>query len=130
VKAAGPGTTSFGEVASCCTSSHLAGRTRQEPAASEEANVHYAWTVSRSATGNTPRVYPPDLQPLLQSILAALADIDFVHASEVAIIRDSDADEWLKQSVIRRLEERHRERRTPYVRQLAAVEERIQALAA
>jgi hypothetical protein len=85
---------------------------------------------SRSATGNTPRVYPPDLQPLLQSILAALADIDFVHASEVAIIRDSDADEWLKQSVIRRLEERHRERRAPFVRQLAAMEERIRALAA
>jgi hypothetical protein len=85
---------------------------------------------SRSAIGNTPRVYPPDLQPLLQSILAALADIDFVHASEVALIRDSDADEWLKQSVIRRLDERHRERRASYVRQLAAVEERIRALAA
>ena len=56
---------------------------------------------SRSAIGNTPRVYPPDLQPLLQSILAVLADIDFVHESEVTIIRDSDADEWLKQSVIR-----------------------------
>jgi hypothetical protein len=63
---------------------------------------------SRSAVGNTPRVYPPDLQPLLQSILAALADIDFVHASKVAIVRDSDADEWLKQSVVRRLEERVR----------------------
>jgi hypothetical protein len=62
--------------------------------------------------------------------LAALADIDFVHESEVALVRDSDADEWLKQSVIRRLEERHRERRAPYVRQLAAVEERIRALAA
>ena len=85
---------------------------------------------SRSAIGNTPRAYPPDLQPLLQSILAALADIDLVHASEVALIRDSDADEWLKQSVIRRLDERHRERRAPYVRQLAAVEERIRALAA
>ncbi|QRM34378.1 hypothetical protein [Microvirga sp. VF16] len=84
----------------------------------------------RPALGNTPRVYPPDLQPLLQSILAALADIDFVHESEVAIVRDSDADEWLKQTVIRRLEERHRERRAPYVRQLAAVEERIRALAA
>jgi hypothetical protein len=59
-----------------------------------------------------------------------LADIDFVHASEVALIRNSDVDEWLKQSVIRRLDERHRERRTPYVRQLEAVEERIQALAA
>ena len=85
---------------------------------------------SRSAIGNTPRVYPPDLQPLVQSILAALADIDLVHASEVALVRDSDADEWLKQSVIRRLDERHRERRAPYVRQLAAVEERIRALAA
>ena len=87
-------------------------------------------SASRSALGNPPRVYPPDLQPLLQSILAALADIDFVHESEVALIRDSDADEWLKQSVIRRLDERHRERRAPYVRQLAAVEERIRALAA
>jgi hypothetical protein len=85
---------------------------------------------SRSAGGNTPRVYSPDLQPLLQSLLAALADIDLVHASEVAIVRDSDADEWLKQNVIRRLEERHRERRAPYVRQLEAVEERIRALAA
>ena len=85
---------------------------------------------SRSAMGNTPRVYPPDIQPLLQSLLAALADIDLVHESEVAIIRDSDANEWLKQSVIRRLDERHRERRAPYVRQLAAVEERIRALAA
>jgi hypothetical protein len=85
---------------------------------------------SRSAIGNTPRVYPPDLQPLLQSILAALAGIDVVHESEVALIRDSDADEWLKQSVIRRLDERRRERRAPHVRQLAAVEERIRALAA
>jgi hypothetical protein len=85
---------------------------------------------SRSASGNTPRVYSPELQPLLQSILAALADIDFVHASEVAIVRDSDADEWLKQSVIRRLDERHRERRVPYIRQLEAVQERIRALAA
>jgi len=32
--------------------------------------------------------------------------------------------------VIRRLEERYRERRAPYVRQLEAVEERIRALAA
>lgn len=85
---------------------------------------------SRSAIGNTPCVYPPNLQPLLQSILAALADTDFVHASEVALVRDSNADDWLKQSVIRRLEERHRERRAPYLRQIEAVEERIRALAA
>ena len=85
---------------------------------------------SRSAMGNAPRVYRSDIQPLLQSILATLADIDLVHETEVAIVRNSTADEWLKQSVIRRLEERHRERRAPYVRQLEAVEERIRALAA
>ena len=97
---------------------------------SEEAHVHHVWTVFRPTFVNAARIYPPDLQPLLQSILAAFADIEFVHGSEVAIVRDSDADEWLKQSVIRRLEERHRERRAPYLRQLAAMEERIRALAA
>ena len=84
----------------------------------------------RSAIGNAPRVDPSDIQPLLQSIFAALADLDLVHEAEVAIVRNSNADEWLKQSVIRRLDERRRERRAPYVRQLAAVEERIRALAA
>jgi hypothetical protein len=59
-----------------------------------------------------------------------LADIDVVHESEVAIVRDSAADEWLKQTVTRRLEEPHGERRAPYIRQLEAVEERIRALAA
>jgi hypothetical protein len=97
---------------------------------SEEAYVHHVWTVYSSDFWENSRVYPPDLQPLLQSILAALADIDSVHESEVKIVRDSDADEWLKQSVIRRLEERHRERRAPYVRQIVAMEERIRALAA
>ena len=97
---------------------------------SEEAYVHHVWTVYSSDFWENSRVYPPDLQPLLQSILAALADIDSVHESEVTIVRDSDADEWLKQSVIRRLEERHRERRAPYVRQIVAMEERIRALAA
>jgi len=84
----------------------------------------------RSAMANAPRVYPSDIQLLLQSILAALADIDLVHETEVAIVRNSTADEWLKQSVIGRLEERHRERHAPYVQQLEAVQERIRALAA
>jgi hypothetical protein len=74
--------------------------------------------------------YLPDLQPVLRSILAALADIDFAHESEVAIVKGRPAEECLKQSVIRRLEERRQERRAPYLRQLEAVEERIRALAA
>jgi predicted small metal-binding protein len=85
---------------------------------------------TRSVTRDAPRMYPPDLRPLLQELLAALADMDLAHQGEVAIVRGSNAEEWLKQTVIRKLEERHRERRAPYVRQLTALEERIRRLAA
>jgi hypothetical protein len=37
--------------------------------------------------------YLPDLQPVLRSILAALADIDFAHESEVAIVKGRPAEE-------------------------------------
>jgi len=74
--------------------------------------------------------YPPELLPLLQSLLATLADIDFEHASDVETIGNSTAEEWLKQAAIRRLQERHRERRAPYLRQLEAVRERIRSMAA
>ena len=60
----------------------------------------------------------------------ALAEIDSAHESDVEAVRGSGAEEWLKQTVIPKLEVRHRERRAPYVRQLEAVEERIWALAA
>jgi predicted small metal-binding protein len=97
----GRGTTSFGE--GCVVPRHLPPRGQN----TARAGCHWRKPMSttpgpssRSAIGSTPRVNPPDLQPLLQSILAALADIDLVHASEVALVRDSDADEWLKQGVI------------------------------
>jgi hypothetical protein len=75
-------------------------------------------------------MYAPELLPLLQSLLADLADIDFEHASDVETIRTSTAEEWLKQAAIRRLQERHRERRTPYVRQLEAVQKCMWTMAA
>jgi hypothetical protein len=74
-------------------------------------------------------MYAPELLPLLRSLLADLADIDFEHASDLETIRNSTAEEWLKQAAIRKLDERHRERRAPYVRQLEAVQERIRAIA-
>jgi hypothetical protein len=46
----------------------------------------------------------------------------------VAIIRNSTVEEWLKQTVIFRLEERYRERRAPYARRLEALEIRIRTL--
>ena len=77
-----------------------------------------------------PRMYFPELQPLLQSLLASLADIDFAHESDIETVRPRAAEDWLKQATIRKLQQLHRERREPYVRRLEALQERIRALAA
>jgi hypothetical protein len=77
-----------------------------------------------------PRMYSPDLQPLLQSLLATLADIDVAHQSDIETVRTSSAEKWLKQATIQKLQQRHRERREPYVRQLKALQGRIRDLAA
>ena len=68
--------------------------------------------------------------PSPQSLLAALARLDFERESDIETIRNSSADEWLKQSTIRKLQERHQERRVPYVRRLASLQRQTQALAA
>ena len=75
-------------------------------------------------------MYSPELQPLLRSLLASVADIDFAHESDIATVRTSSAEDWLKQATIRKLQQRHRERREPYVRQLEALQERISVFAA
>ncbi|QRM33771.1 hypothetical protein [Microvirga sp. VF16] len=77
-----------------------------------------------------PHLYPSELLPSLQALLATLADIDFEHESDVETIRNSSVDEWLKQKTMRKLQERHCERRMPYVAQLERVQKQIQALAA
>ena len=74
--------------------------------------------------------YSPDVLPLLQLLLATLADIDFEHEGDVETVRNSSADEWLKQATIRNLQDRHQKRRAPYVRRLASLQRQIQALAA
>lgn len=77
-----------------------------------------------------PSLYPSELLPSLQSLLAKVADIDFEHESDVETVRSSSADDWLKQIVIKRLEEHHRQRRAPYIGQLERLERRVQTLAA
>ncbi len=84
---------------------------------------------SHAATGAV-RMYPAELLPLLQALLATLANIDFEHESDIEIVRNSAADEWLKQTTIRRLQERHSKRRAPYVQQLERLQRQIQAMAA
>ncbi len=92
-----------------------------------------AATPERSSTRSDPRLprmYSPELQPLLQSLLATVADIDFAYESDINTIRNSSAEEWVKQTLIHKLHLRHRKRRQPYVRQLAVLQERITAMAA
>jgi hypothetical protein len=73
---------------------------------------------------------PSELRLFLQSLRATLADIDFEHESDLETVRRSSVDEWLKQTTIRKLQERHRERRMPCIAQLERLQDRMQARAA
>lgn len=72
-----------------------------------------------------PRMYSPDLQPLLQSLLSTLADIDFEHERERDTINSRAMDMNLKIRLLEKLRQHHRERREPYIQQLAILQERI-----
>jgi hypothetical protein len=74
-------------------------------------------------------MYSPFVQPLLRSLQANLADIDFTYESGLEAVKNSPTDEALKQAVVGKLQQ-HRERRFPCVRQRAALQERIRAKAA
>jgi hypothetical protein len=74
--------------------------------------------------------YPPDFLPLLQLLLATLADIDYEHESDIETVRSSSADEWLKQATIRKLRERRHQRRVPYIRKLESLQKQVQVIAA
>jgi hypothetical protein len=78
----------------------------------------------------TPATYPAELTPLLQSLLATLADIDFAFERDLETARASSMDEVLKQKAIERLTARHNEQREPYVRQLTTLHSRILSLVA
>ena len=73
-----------------------------------------------------PRIYTPELQPLMQSLLATLANIDLEYEHEIKRVGRSSTGAGVKTYLMERLKERHRERRSPYVRELAALEQRIQ----
>ena len=80
------------------------------------------------ATMAAPRLYPSELLPSLQSLLATLADLDFEHESDVETVRNSSADDWLKQTVIKTLDEQHQQRRAPYIEHLERLQKRMLAL--
>jgi hypothetical protein len=77
-----------------------------------------------------PGTYSPDILPRLQSLLAALADIDFEFQKDRETILKSEVEERLKQGAIATLAKRHQERRAPYLRGIDKLERQIQRKAA
>ncbi len=75
-----------------------------------------------------PRMYPPNLQPLLQTLLSALADMDFEYECEREKLDGSSLDLRVKTQRLERLKTRHHERRIPYIRQLGILQKRISDL--
>jgi len=74
-----------------------------------------------------PRMYSPTLQPLLQSLFATLANMDFEYEREREKIRKSSSEPNAKLRAQLKLERHHREKREPYVQQLAHLQDRIQS---
>ena len=76
------------------------------------------------------RMYSPSVGPLLQSLLATLADIDFAFESDFEVVENSATNEALKRRIIEKLREQHRKRRAPYAQQIDALQKRVQSLVA
>ena len=68
--------------------------------------------------------YAPHVLQQVQSLPSALADLDFAFGSDLTTVQASEVPEVIKQEVLRTLQERHQERRTPLVRQLEALHSR------
>jgi hypothetical protein len=75
-----------------------------------------------------PRIYSPEVQPLLQSLLATLADLDFDYERERERISRSTQDSNRRGRLLRKLADKHRERRDPYIRHLTVLQARITPL--
>jgi hypothetical protein len=77
-----------------------------------------------------PGSYSPEIPPGLQSLLRALAAVDFEFQKDRETILTSAIDEPLKERAIATLAKRHQERRAPYLRGIDKLERQIQRKAA
>ena len=71
--------------------------------------------------------YSAEIQPLMQTLLAILADLDFAYECELERIAAGPGDLALKECLRARLETQHGERRAPYLQQLGRLEARMRA---
>lgn len=69
------------------------------------------------------RYYSPALLPLIQSLLATLANMEFEFEQECERVRGA-TDIQLKARVLERLRAQHQARREPYLRELAVLQQR------
>jgi hypothetical protein len=77
-----------------------------------------------------PRIYSPAFQPLLQSLLATLADLDFAYEQEREKLSNTSPDTTVRSRALKTLKNRHRERREPYIQQLTILQKRMMELRA
>jgi hypothetical protein len=70
-----------------------------------------------------PTYYSPATLPLIQSLLATLANIEFEFEQECEKVHGIE-DALLKARVLERLKAQHQTRREPYVRQLSILQKR------
>ena len=71
------------------------------------------------------RFYSSDIQPLLQSLLSTLADIEFDYERERERVSTSTTEENLKLRLLQKLRDQHRERREPYIQHLTMLQQQI-----
>ncbi|WP_147023461.1 hypothetical protein [Microvirga aerophila] len=73
-----------------------------------------------------PRMYSPALQPLFQSLLSTLADLNLAYDRDREKLSESMKDANLRTRALEKLKQQHHERREPYLQQLAILQDRIQ----
>jgi hypothetical protein len=78
-----------------------------------------------AADGVERRCYSPEAQPLFQSLLATLADLDFAYERERDRVSSSTTDPNVRARALRNLEVQHRQRREPYIRHLTTLQDRM-----
>jgi hypothetical protein len=79
---------------------------------------------------HTPQVpiYPEDLLPQLQYVLAALADLEVQYELARELLDEWSGPEMVKAQLFAGLEQHHRAQREPYARRLAELKQQLAAL--
>jgi hypothetical protein len=74
--------------------------------------------------GALPHVHSPELRPPLQSVLDTLIDVDIAYERERETLNKSSPNMISKARLLKKLNERHRERRQPLIQHLMALQSR------